>query len=171
MDHYSIQNSVVNDLDMIYWLFEQAAVYQLENNVPDWSAYDKQVLQKDVQEKRHFKILSEDRIACIFSVLFSDGLIWREKEKGDAIYLHRIVVHPAYRGRRLFNKIFDWAVETSREKRLNYIRMDTWAGNQKLIDYYKGFGFRFIENFRTPSTSALPVQNRNLELALLEVSL
>jgi hypothetical protein len=49
--------------------------------------------------------------------------------------------------------------------------MDTWADNYKIIEYYKSFGFVFIENYKTPDTPELPIQNRNLNVALLELAL
>jgi hypothetical protein len=55
------------------------------------------------------------------------------------------------------------------KKNLKFIRMDTWAADLRIIDYYKGFGFRFIENYVTPDTRELPVHNRKLALALLEM--
>ena len=49
--------------------------------------------------------------------------------------------------------------------------MDTWAANATIIDYYKSFGFTFIENYTTSDTEELPVHNRNLPLTLLEYRL
>ena len=49
--------------------------------------------------------------------------------------------------------------------------MDTWAGNEKLINYYKSYGFRFIENYTTANTEDLPEQHRNLKVALLELTI
>ena len=46
--------------------------------------------------------------------------------------------------------------------------MDTWAHNPHIIEYYKNFGFTFLENFKTPDTTELAIQNRNLDVALLE---
>lgn len=46
--------------------------------------------------------------------------------------------------------------------------MDTWAENEKIIAYYKSYGFTFIENYRTAETEDLPIQHRNLHVALLE---
>ncbi|HMG88397.1 MAG TPA: hypothetical protein VK589_00005, partial [Chryseolinea sp.] len=51
---------------------------------------------------------------------------------------------------------------------LSFIRMDTWADDHNIINYYKGFGFCFIEDFNTPNIPELPVHNRNIPLALLE---
>jgi len=49
--------------------------------------------------------------------------------------------------------------------------MDTWGDNPKIIEYYKKFGFRFIEFYTTGCQTELAVQNRNLKVALLEMVL
>jgi hypothetical protein len=40
-----------------------------------------------------------------------------------------------------------------------------------LIEYYKSFGFRFVEFFRTPNIPEIQPYYRGLELALLEKSI
>lgn len=92
-------------------------------------------------------------------------------EKSDAIYLHRIVVNPNYKGQKQFEKVLNWSIEEGHKKNLKHIRMDTWAENQNIIDYYKSFGFKFIENYTTENTLDLPEQHRNLNVALLEMKL
>jgi hypothetical protein len=57
------------------------------------------------------------------------------------------------------------------QNNLKFVRMDTWADNKKIIDYYKSFGFEFIENYKTTNATELPIQNRNLNVALLEMEL
>jgi len=47
--------------------------------------------------------------------------------------------------------------------------MDTWAENTKLIGYYQKDGFQFIENYTTEDSTDLPIQHRNLNVALLEL--
>jgi ribosomal protein S18 acetylase RimI-like enzyme len=89
-------------------------------------------------------------------------------DQGNSIYLHRIVVNPDFKGQKLFGEIMKWAIAHAKGKRLDTIRMDTWASNAVIVEYYKSFGFRVVENFTTPDTTALPVHNRNLALTLLE---
>ena len=89
-------------------------------------------------------------------------------DDGNAVYLHRIVVNPEFKGQRLFGKVLEWAIDHAKEKDLTAVRMDTWANNPGIIEYYKSFGFSFFENFTTPDTEELPVHNRNLPLTLLE---
>ncbi|MGM5629847.1 hypothetical protein O2K51_03010 [Apibacter raozihei] len=59
----------------------------------------------------------------------------------------------------------------AKNNKIDNIRMDTWADNQRLIEYYKSYGFQFVENHKTPNEPELPIQNRNLEIILLEIDL
>lgn len=168
---YQIENTSTKDLKFIYTLFEEAIAYIKKNNYVGWTTYDKNYIKQDIDKKLQFKIISGNEILCFFSICFSDALIWRAMEKGDAIYLHRIVVNPKFKGQKLFRKIRNWAIECANEKGLKYIRMDTWVENSNIIAYYKSYGFQFVENYVTPNTPELPDQHRNLKVALLEMKL
>ncbi|HMP91610.1 MAG TPA: hypothetical protein PKD90_01975 [Phnomibacter sp.] len=92
-------------------------------------------------------------------------------EKGDAIYLHRIVVNQTTKGIKIFPHVLAWAIRIAWKQGLRYIRMDTWANNNKLIRYYESYGFKPIENYTTPNTPALPQQHRKLTVMLLEFTI
>jgi len=142
---------------------------QSQKNYKVWDAIDLDRLKKDIRDNLQYKIVYNNTILCIFSIQFRDPYIWRDRDRSDAIYLHRIVVNPLYKGQNQFLKVLTWAQEFARSKKLDFIRMDTWADNQKIINYYRSFGFQFVENYKTPDTPELPVQNRNLNVALLEI--
>lgn len=169
--NYKIENALLTDLELIYKLFDDAIRYQEAKNSPAWKGFDKNALVTDVKNLNLYKVVLDSQIGIVFSVVYSDKVIWREREKGDAVYLHRIVVNPAFKGQRLFAFILTWTIGHAKQKGLNFIRMDTWEDNFALIDYYKSFGFSFIENFTTPNSLELPSHNRNLPLALLEIKL
>ena len=171
MMRYTTTNAVITDLQTIYRLFDEAILFQKNNNYIGWSNYDKQYIAADVERGLLFKMVAGTNVICIFSICYSDPLIWRDREKGDAVYLHRIVLNQQYKGEKVFEKVLAWTLELARQKKLGYIRMDTWAENAKIIGYYKSYGFRFVENYTTPDTDELPVQHRNLNVALLELSL
>jgi ribosomal protein S18 acetylase RimI-like enzyme len=91
-------------------------------------------------------------IACIFTVAYSDPLIWGEKKNEPALYIHRIVTNLLFRERGFVKIIFEWAKEYGRKLGKKFIRIDTWSDNQKLIDYYTECGFTF-QGFTTPAIS------------------
>ena len=167
----TVLNATLNDLEEICQLFEEAIRFQKSNNYIGWNHYDKAFLQSDIEKELLFKITRGDQMLCIFSICYSDPLIWREKEKGDALYLHRIVLNQEFKGEKAFQKILDWAIPFALKRDLNFLRMDTWADNKKIIDYYKSYGFCFLENYTTPASADLPLQHRNLKVALLELTL
>lgn len=166
--HYEVMHTSQEDLNLIYELFEHSIKYQEKRGFPVWKNYDRSAIVRDIEEKNQYKVEENGQVAIVFSVCYSDKVIWREMEKGDAIYLHRIVVNPVFKGQKLFGTILRWAIQHGNEKALKFVRMDTWAANPNIVEYYKGFGFKFIENFTTPDSAELPVHNRNLPLTLLE---
>ena len=169
MDHtYKIENTTSADLQVVYDLFELSIIYQEKKGYPVWKNYDKSALVKDVNNKNQYKIVIDEQISMVYSVCYSDKILWRQMENGDAIYLHRIVVDPRFKGQRMFGIILEWAIQHAKSKGFKFIRMDTWADDPNIINYYKGFGFYFIEDFNTPDIPELPVHNRNIPLALLE---
>jgi ribosomal protein S18 acetylase RimI-like enzyme len=165
---YEIRSTAISDMELIFDLFEQSIIYQQKKGYPVWRNYDKDAIKNDIENKNQYKVVIASKPALVFSVCYDDVLIWREHEKGDAIYLHRIVVNPEFKGQKLFGAIVDWSVNHCRQKSLKKVRIDTWANNPTIIDYYKSFGFRFIENYTTPDNPELPAHDRNLSLALLE---
>jgi ribosomal protein S18 acetylase RimI-like enzyme len=171
IEQYEIRNTEMSDLPLIFGLFDQSIAYQEKHGYPTWRNYDKNAIIRDIENKNQYKALIDSVPAIVFSVCYTDKIIWRDFEKGDAMYLHRIVVNPAFKGQKLLGSILDWAKTHGRQKGITNIRMDTWAANPNIIDYYKGFGFRFVENYTTPDTSELPIHNRNLALTLLEYNI
>jgi len=156
------------DFETICWLFEQARVFQQEKNYNVWNGYDQNVIRRDIANRIQFKITDGQLVAGIFTICPDDPVIWGARDRGDALYLHRVVGSPHYRGRKQFAQILDFTVAYARARGIRLIRLDTWGDNQKIIAYYEGFGFRFVENVTTPDSPELAVQQRGLLLALLE---
>lgn len=167
----TVSNTTMSDLPLIYQLFEHSIHYQETKGYPVWKNYDKKALIKDIEEKNQYKVHVGSEMGIVFSVAYSDKVIWRNLEDGNAIYLHRIVVNPKFKGQKLFGAILAWAIQHAQQKKLSSIRMDTWATNPVIIEYYKSFGFTVIENYTTPDSEELPVHNRKLALTLLEYKL
>lgn len=166
-----IINTEISDLGQVFELFEHSINYQEKKGYLVWRNYDKNAIIKDIEDKNQYKVVVDSKAAIVFSVRYADKVIWRGLDNGKSIYLHRIVVNPEFKGQKLFGKILDWVIDHSKQKGLKSIRLDTWAANPTIIEYYKSFGFTFIENYTTPDSEELPVHNRNLALTLLEYKL
>lgn len=169
MKDTNIVNTTFTDWETVIWFFDQAKQLQGKDGYKVWTHVDEDRLLEDIVKGLQFKIVRGNDILCLFSIQWSDPLIWRKRDQLDALYLHRIVRHPQFRGQRQFETILNWAIQLAKSRGLRFIRLDTWADNQKIIDYYESFGFSFIESYKTPDDAELPAQNRNLFVALLEL--
>lgn len=168
---YQILHNQPADLPFIYSLFDAAIQYQKQNNYPVWPDYDKKGLAKDIELKRSYKIVIDGETAIIFTVTLDDKVVWRDMDQGNAIYLHRVVVNPKYKGQKLFGVILDWAIEFAKERNLPLVRMDTWGNNPVIKAYYESFGFNMIEYYQLPNSADLPIQIRGNLTVLLEYTI
>ena len=166
-----IVNTQLSDLPFIYGLFDAAIAYQKRNGYPAWPDYDKNILKQDIAQQLQYKVRVGDDIHGIFSICYRDEVVWRERENGQALYLHRIVVNPIRKGQKLFGTVLSWATRHAQEKHLESIRMDTWADNPRIIAYYQSFGFAVADHYTTPDSEDLPIQQRGNDIVLLEYSL
>jgi predicted N-acetyltransferase YhbS len=67
---------------------------------------------------------------------------WRGVPHGDAVYLHRLAVDPAFSGQGIGLRILRWAEGRAASLGKTSIRLDCWAGNETLRRYYERAGYR-----------------------------
>jgi ribosomal protein S18 acetylase RimI-like enzyme len=166
-----IVNATAKDVDVIFDLYDKAVDFQKTVFDKTWLGFDRELVDTEIAESRFWKIVEGDGVACIFSIAYADPIIWGESSHKSAMYIHRIVTDPKFRGRHYVRAIADWAKNHALEKELRFIRMDTWGDNQKLIDYYQSCGFKFL-GLTTPAESpTMPKHYRGIDLSLFEIDL
>lgn len=151
-----ILNCVTSDIDEILSLYQAARELQTQKRMVVWPVFEKDFVEKEINEKRQWKLPVNDVIACNWAITFSDKEIWGEKDKNDSIYIHRIATNPIFRGNRYIDKIVSWAKEYAKQKNKQFIRLDTLGNNTKLIEHYTSAGFQFLGMFELADTLNLP---------------
>ena len=164
-------NSDREDFEEIFRLYDAAIAFQKTVFDKSWLPFDREMISKEIKEKRHWKIVSDEKIACIFSIAFNDELIWKEKNIDAAVYIHRIVTNPEFRGQKFVPVITDWSIDYAKEIGKKFVRMDTWGDNQKLIDYYIACGFKFLGVVEPTKTADLPKHYEGISLSLFEIKI
>lgn len=164
-----ISQSTLEDLPTIFEFYAHAVALQKRVSDQHWQGFDQDRVKAEVEDNRQYKILVNGQIACVFLVSFNDPEIWGERDKTPSIYLHRIVTHPNFRGYGFVKHITNWALELSRNSGLQFVRMDTWANNEKLVSYYKGFGFADAGTIAIGPQSGLPKHYEGITLQLFEI--
>lgn len=139
-----IRNSNINDLSTIFEIYQMASDLMKSKNQVAWPKFDEQVIIKEINELRQWKLLINNQIACIWATTLNDELIWGNEHDTTALYIHRIASHPNFRGQRMLKQIVRWADEHCLEKGLQYVRLDTVGFNKGLINVYTKNGFSFL---------------------------
>lgn len=163
-----VQNSRHQDIDTIFEFYDMAIAHQKKVFNKHWQGFSRTLVETEVAENRQYKILVDDQVACVFAVTFNDKLIWGDRDQ-DSIYIHRIVTHPDFRGYAFVKEIIKWAKVYAKENGIKFIRMDTWADNEKLLAYYTGCGFEYAGVVTMDQTAGLPKHYEGISLSLFEI--
>jgi len=164
-----IINSTMADIPLMLEFYDIAREYQKAKSLRHWQSFDMALIEKEIGEKRQWKILEGETVACIFMIAYQDPFIWGEKDRDPSVYIHRIATHPDWRGRNYTGAIIEWAKEHARSRNKKFIRMDTWGDNPKLIDYYIQCGFNFLKTITPEETKNLPAHYSCISLSLFEI--
>jgi hypothetical protein len=151
-----ISNCILKDSDTILSLYKSARDLQTQKKMVVWPIFEKDFIEKEIKELRQWKLVINTTIACNWAITFDDKKIWEERDKDDAIYIHRIATNPNLRGNRYVDKIVEWAKEYARVKNKQFVRLDTLGNNTKLIEHYTSAGFQFLGMFELKNTEGLP---------------
>ncbi|TDQ27518.1 GNAT family N-acetyltransferase [Tenacibaculum caenipelagi] len=165
-----IENSNLKDVDKIFELYKNATDFQKTKSVVPWPEFDSKLIKKEVIEKRQWKIIINNEVACVWATTESDPEIWQERNDDPAIYIHRISTNPNFRGRNLVEEIVKWSKDYAAKKNKKYVRMDTVGENIGLIKHYKKCGFEFLGLSKLEDTDKLPAHYHNATVSLFQLS-
>lgn len=168
----TITNSNLDDITEIFRLYQLARDFQ-KIQFPEnlWPEFDRDFIATEVIENRQFKIVNDNKIACIWAITYNDADIWEEKENNDAIYIHRIATNPEFRGNNFVQMIADWSKDFARKENKKFVRMDTCGQNDRLINHYKKCGFEFLGMKKLKDSSGLQAHYHNADVCFFEIEL
>lgn len=168
----TITNSNLDDITEIFRLYQLARDFQ-KIQFPEnlWPEFDRDFIATEVIENRQFKIVNDNKIACIWAITYNDADIWEEKENNDAIYIHRIATNPEFRGNNFVQMIADWSKDFARKENKKFVRMDTCGQNDRLINHYKNCGFEFLGMKKLKDSSGLQAHYHNADVCFFEIEL
>lgn len=168
----TITNSNLDDITEIFRLYQLARDFQ-KIQFPEnlWPEFDRDFIATEVIENRQFKIVNDNKIACIWAITYNDADIWEEKENNDAIYIHRIATNPEFRGNNFVQMIADWSKDFAKKENKKFIRMDTCGQNDRLINHYKNCGFEFLGMKKLKDSSGLQAHYHNADVCFFEIEL
>ncbi|WP_205945313.1 GNAT family N-acetyltransferase [Pedobacter hiemivivus] len=163
--------STDQDIDAIFELYDAATAYQKVVGSINWLGFERAMVAQTIKDDLQWQIVVDGEMACVFTLTLSDPLIWEEKDKDPAVYIHRIATNPKFRGMHFVKHIVGWVKNYAVEKQKSYIRMDTGAGNEKLNNYYVSCGFTYLGVTKLTNTVGLPLHYAKGTFSLFEIKL
>ena len=168
----TITNSNLDDIPEIFRLYKLATDFQkIKFPENQWPEFEQDAIATEVIENRQFKLVIENKVACIWAITFSDEQIWENSVHEAAIYVHRIATKPGFRGNNFVKLLVDWARNYARQHNKQFIRMDTCGKNDRLIKHYTSCGFSYLGIKKLNNTSALPSHYHNADVCFFEIEL
>lgn len=150
-----VKNSIHSDISYIFDLYKQATSYMKSKKQVHWPDFSKELISKEIDENRQWKLIIDDQIACIWATTLNDEIIWGDNND-PSVYIHRIATNPNFRGQNLVKNVLNWSNEYGRIRNLKYIRLDTVGLNTGLINHYQKNGFQFLGSKELENTNGLP---------------
>jgi ribosomal protein S18 acetylase RimI-like enzyme len=166
-----IKNSSKTDINEIFGLYKIATDFQKTRFSVHWPEFERSLVETEIAENRQWKIVIDNKTACVWATTFNDPQIWEERNNDPAIYIHRIATNPEFRGQNLVEQIVEWAKKFAFENKKSYIRMDTVGDNPGLISYYSKCGFDFLGLLKLQNTEGLPEHYDNATVSLFQITL
>lgn len=166
-----ITHSKIEDIPEIFNLYNEAIAYQKTVKGNLWKGFEVSLVEQEIAENRHYVIKENHDIACTFVLAFDDELIWKEANKDKAVYVHRIAVNPNYRGKGFVKIIINWLKENTEGFEIDYIRLDTESGNDRINQHYLNCGFTSKGLTKIDWEAGMPLHYKNATLSLFEIKL
>jgi GNAT superfamily N-acetyltransferase len=164
-----IINATKEDLETLMSLYDSAIAHQKAVSDLVWKGFDKTMVVKEIEENRQWKIIIDNRIACVFMTAYNDPAIWDERDTDSAIYIHRISTNPDFRGRGFTKLITDWAIDFAKANHIDNVRLDTWQDNAKLHQIYLNAGYTYVGKKLMIPAEDLPKHYWGTTLGLFEI--
>lgn len=168
---FQIESSNINDIEEIFRLYKIATDFQKTRFIVHWPEFDRELIETEIAENRQWKIVVDNKIACVWATTFDDPQIWEERNDDPSVYIHRIATNPDFRGQNLVGQIVEWVKIYAIENQKQFIRMDTVGDNQGLINYYTKCGFDFSGLLKLKNTDGLPAHYDNATVSLFQMTI
>ncbi|OKL41103.1 GNAT family N-acetyltransferase [Pontibacter flavimaris] len=148
MGNIDIRKATESDLDLLQKIGRQTfsetfSAANTEENL-------KQYLQEGFSAEKLAAELRDPGSAFYFALLGTDvigylklnvGQSQTELKDDSALEIERIYVLKEFHGSRVGQRLFEQAIQTARQKNLDYVWLGVWEENPRAINFYRKNGF------------------------------
>jgi GNAT superfamily N-acetyltransferase len=148
----TIRKAEPADLDTVDSLREEAVAWLASKGLDQWQPGQARVPTRTTTADsiaRGTCYLAYDRDGNLTGTIaiddHADCEFWTPAEQAEpALYVHRMIVPSAARGKEVGQVLLDWAAEFATNTGKRWLRLDAWKTNSGLHRYYLARGFRHV---------------------------
>jgi ribosomal protein S18 acetylase RimI-like enzyme len=144
----TIRRAAMADVDAVLGLVTEATRWLAERGSDQWQ-YTTERHRRAIERataRDEVWVVSDDIGALVATITlngYADPEFWTaEDDPADALYVHRMAVARNAGGQEIGSAMLDWAARQTMDTGKKWVRLDAWASNTALHDYYRNHGFQ-----------------------------
>ena len=142
-----IRKAKISDLDNIMLMYKSCVKGMIVNNIDQWDeTYPNiEVISKDIIEKTYYiaeidkEIIGGINIDKLQDKTYLD-INWEDKSNSFLV-VHRLAVKEEFWNKKIGKHLMIFTEKLIIENGLNSIRLDTYSGNPKAMNFYRKLGY------------------------------
>lgn len=145
-----IQKAKISEIGDIMLMYKSCVEGMLANNIDQWdeSYPNKDIIMQDLIAQTYFIVIEHNIIIAGINIDQNQDktylpLKWKDK-KNQFLVVHRLAVKEVFWGKGIGKSLMIFTEKLAIKKGLNSIRLDTYSGNPKAMDFYKRIGYHEV---------------------------
>lgn len=135
------------DAPAILVLLKEAAAWLWDRGIHQWhpDGFTLAEVQQNIARYEVYVVMQDGTVLGTCRLQWTDPIIWGKEvgTDGKAGYVHQFAIARAASGCGLGERLLRFAEEQVAAQNLPFLRLDCWAGNKRLCQYYADAGFIF----------------------------
>lgn len=160
----AVEQGTPDDVTEAVALLDGARRWLHERSIDQWRhAIPAEVVLGDAERGALFLVRDQSGLQAIITVTDHDAETWGT-DTAPALYVHRLAVAQASRGRGLGQELLSWASTRAADQRRTFVRLDCADDNHGLRRFYESQGFQHVRD----TTVTAPESGRILGSSLYQ---
>ncbi len=157
-----IRRANILEIPDILEVTKACTAYMIKMGIFQWNEHypSREVFEKDVRRKELYVLEPGKSIAGVIAIttLMDEEYAPVNWLTGgnNAIYIHRLAVHPAQQGKGYAQKLMDYAESHARDNGFQSVRLDTFSQNKGNQKFYGQRGYQKLDVIHFPKQSDHP---------------
>jgi len=142
-----IRKAEISDLENIMLMYKSCVAGMIANGIDQWdeSYPNAEVIMEDLIAQTYFVAIENDIIIAGINIDQNQddtylALDWKDK-KNQFLVVHRLAVKVEFWNDGIGKSLMLFTENLVTEKELNSIRLDTYSGNPKAMEFYRRLGY------------------------------